>query len=111
MDFDEKGKQLIKVEGATYALVCQDLCKKLLKLLCNSCQKVFIYFKARLIFIFYVNTRCIPCRNCSNILHPSHDLAPESVDLMVSVRRQHQLHALYTRPLSWHRVLVLLTLS
>lgn len=56
-------------------------------------------------------TRHIPCCNCSHILHPCHDLAPKSADLVVGMRRQHKLHALHSCPLSWQGVLVLFLLA
>lgn len=49
-----------------------------------------------------------PCRNCSHILHPGHDLAPKGADLVVCVRWQHQLHALHSRLLGRHSVLLVL---
>lgn len=49
-----------------------------------------------------------PCRNCSHILHPGHDLAPKGADLVVCMRWQYQLHALHSRLLGWHGVLLVL---
>lgn len=52
-----------------------------------------------------------PCRNCSHILHPGHDLAPKGADLVVCMGWQHQLHALHSCLLGGHGVLVLLAFS